>query len=443
MVAGKFPVPIWMDSDSYESFPGSGVKIELKDALPPIDGDLFSEIITTSIFFAVIGLIESLMTQILLNQMLGTPGDASRECVGQGVANFVAGAFGSMGGCVTIGQAMINVGSGAKLRFSSVWAAFILLIIILVAYPIIDLVPVSGLVSVMFDMIAFHIFDWGSLKTMLTALVPEKTRVGTSLATLKVTRTDTVTVIVVAVVSIFTNLAVGVGTGVVLCSLGFAWTHGKEVRLTDAAGAEVNDENAVGGVSVAFKELADDEQKAVVELGMVEETWDSESPWDAGEFPTDEAKAAAATELGYTAANWADLAPKKIMKKELHVEGTLFFGAARHFELLFTRKVIKSCPKYTNLNFLQGEVTDFSAVSGLNNIAGMYDEEGRELHLYGLSAQSHKTMNKSSGLMEAVKSFNKEELQLGEGVAGVEGMAALLASNYESETLEAAKENNP
>ena len=393
MVAGKFPVPIWADSDSYETFPGSGVKIELKDALPPLDGDLFSEIITTSIFLAVIGLIESLMTQILLNQMLGTPGDASRECVGQGVANFVAGAFGSMGGCVTIGQAMINVGSGAKLRFSSVWAAFVLLIIILVAYPIIDLVPVSGLVGVMFDMIAFHIFDWGSLKTMLTALVPEKTRAGTSLATLKVTRTDTVTVIVVAVVSIFTNLAIGVGTGVVICSLSFAWFHGKEVKLTDDDGATVDEGNLYGGVSMAFKDLSEDEKKAVADLGMVEETWDSESPWEAGEFPTkkddddtelsedEQKKLAAATTLGYTAANWAGLTPKKIMKKELHVEGTLFFGSARVFELLFTRKVIRSCPKYTNLNFLKGEVTDFSAVSGLNNIAGMYGE-GRFFPLF-------------------------------------------------------------
>ena len=84
------------------------------------------------------------MTQILLNQMLGTPGDASRECVGQGVANLASGALGSMGGCVTIGQAMINVGSGAKLRFSSCWAAFILLLIVLVGYPIIDLIPVAG-----------------------------------------------------------------------------------------------------------------------------------------------------------------------------------------------------------------------------------------------------------------------------------------------------------
>lgn len=67
MVAGKFRVPIWADGELYESFPGSGVKIALKDALPPLDGDLFSEIITTSIFLAVIGLIESLMTQILLN----------------------------------------------------------------------------------------------------------------------------------------------------------------------------------------------------------------------------------------------------------------------------------------------------------------------------------------------------------------------------------------
>ena len=344
----------------------------------------------------MIGLIESLMTQILLNQILGTPGDASRECVGQGCANFVAGAFGSMGGCVTIGQAMINVGSGSKLRFSCVWAALVLLVIILVAYPIIDLVPVAGLVGVMFDMIAFHIFDWGSLKTMASALVPEKARESVGLHELKVTRTDSVTVVVVAVVSIFTNLAVGVGAGVLVCSLAFAWSHGKEIKLEADDATEITDTSpadvpsalelvAKVGISKPMADLSEEEKAAVIALGLTDESWDAAGDWECGEWPLGESKdlkdykeaqedpskdvdeelkkkVEAAATLGWTIDNWSTLAPKKIMQMNMNVMGTMFFGSARVFSLKFTRPLLKGCPKHINMSFHKGEVTDFSAV---------------------------------------------------------------------------------
>ena len=357
--------------------------------------------------------------------MLGTPGDASRECVGQGCANLVAGAFGSMGGCVTIGQAMINVGSGAKLRVSCVWAAFVLLMIILLLYPVIDLVPVAGLVAVMFDMIAFHIFDWGSLKTMATTLLPETARKQVNLQDLKVTRTDSITVVVVAVVSIFTNLAVGVGCGVVLCALSFAWSHGKEIRLQADDGSSIDDNNPGEGSTIPFKDLTKVEQHAVQTLGLTKDAWDGAG--SLGVLPAvgnaedsmteeDKAKVEAAATLGFTADNWDILTPKKIMKKNMNVIGTLFFGSSRVFEAKFTRPVMKACPKYVHMHFHKGEVTDFSSVSALQSVAQMFKEQGSELHLFQLSRDSHRMMSKSSKLLEDVQGFHSDEVNLQRGL---------------------------
>ena len=381
------------------------------------------------------------MTQILLNQMLGTPGDASRECVGQGCANLVAGAFGSMGGCVTIGQAMINVGSGSKLRVSCVWAALVLLLIILAGYPVIDLVPVAGLVGVMFDMIAFHIFDWGSLKTMATTLLPEKAREQVNLQALKVTRTDSITVVVVAVVSIFTNLAVGVGCGVVLCALAFAWSHGKAIQLEADDGHGIDEDNPGEGSTIPFKNLTVVEQQAVQTLGLTEATWDGAGSLDAlpaalpavgggeestreevtegslGAFPEeDKAKVEAAATLGFNADNWDLLTPKKVMKKNMNVIGTLFFGSSRVFEAKFTRPVMKACPKYVEMHFHKGEVTDFSAVSALQSVAKIFKEEGSELRLFQLSHDSHRMMSKSADLLEDVAEFHRHAINLQPGL---------------------------
>jgi MFS superfamily sulfate permease-like transporter len=327
----------------------------------------------------------------------------------------------------------------------------------------------------MFDMIAFHIFDWGSLKTMATALLPEKARGPLKLLELKVTRVDSITVVVVAIVSIFTNLAVGVGTGVVVCSLAFAWSHGKEIKLQDQDGKEIDASNIGNVQSTPFKELSPDEQKAVADLGLTEDQWDQPGEWEAaGEWPlgkykdvaekeaaTGEAvsdeektKANAAAELGFSIDNWSALAPKKITRTDMHVIGTMFFGSARVFSLKFTRPLLKACPKHIFMSFRKGEVTDFSAVvslessvmqchaaslvllvvstficvlivvhttclcivlqqAALQNLADMFGEEGTKLHLVQLSQDSHRMMEKSNKLLDNVSSMSKEEVHLG------------------------------
>lgn len=237
----------------------------------------------------------------------------------------------------------------------------------------------------MFDMIAFHIFNWGSLKTMATALLPEKARGPLKLLELKVTRVDSITVVVVAIVSIFTNLAVGVGAGILVCSLAFAWTHGKEIKLQDQDGKGIDANNIGNTKSTAFKELSPEEQKAVTDLGLTEDQWDMQGDWEAaGEWPLgqyknvaekeaagetvsdeEKTKAKAAAELGFNIDNWATLAPKKITRTDMYVIGTMFFGSARVFSLLFTRPLLKACPKHIYMSFQKGEVTDFSAVVSL------------------------------------------------------------------------------
>jgi len=132
------------------------------------------------------------------------------------------------GGCAMIGQSMINVTSGGKMRISGVTAAVVLLLIILVASPIIDLIPMGGLIGVMF-MVVYYTFEWGSLKFIATIFFPAKARKTLKLASLKVNRPDAITVVIVTVVTIFTNLAVAVFCGIIFTALNYAWTAGKQI----------------------------------------------------------------------------------------------------------------------------------------------------------------------------------------------------------------------
>jgi len=228
---------------------------------------------------------------------------------------------------------------------------------------------------------------------------------------------------------------VGVGAGVVVCSLAFAWSHGKEIKLEDQDGKTIDATHVGNTQSTAFKELSPEEQKAVTDLGLTEDQWDMQGEWEAGEWPLgqykdvadkeaagetvsdeEKTKANAAATLGFSVDNWATLAPKKITRTDMHVIGTMFFGSARVFSLLFTRPLLKACPKHIYMSFQKGEVTDFSAVAALQNLASMFAEEGTQLHLIQLSQDSHRMMEKSNKLLDNVSSMTKQEIKLGADV---------------------------
>ena len=166
-----------------------------------------------ALILATIGLIESLLTLTLIDEMTETRGRPNKECVGQGVANTVTGFFGGMGGCAMIGQSMININSGGRSRLSGSSAAIFLLIFILFASPLIEMIPIAALTGVMF-MVVLGTFEWASFRLLGRIPLP-----------------DTLIGISVAVITVFTDLAIAVIVGIILSALVFAWQHAKHIYI--------------------------------------------------------------------------------------------------------------------------------------------------------------------------------------------------------------------
>lgn len=166
-----------------------------------------------ALILAAIGLIESLLTLNLIDEMTDTRGQPNKECMAQGAANIVTGFFGGMGGCAMIGQSMINVNNGALRRLSGISMALFLLSFILFGSSLIEAIPLAALIGVMF-FVSEKTFEWGSL----TALK-------------KIPRSDAIIVIAVTVVTVLTDLAVAVILGIVIAALVFAWQHAKQIHV--------------------------------------------------------------------------------------------------------------------------------------------------------------------------------------------------------------------
>jgi len=179
----------------------------------PFSFETLAIIFPYSIILAAVGLIESLLTLSLIDDVTNTRGRGNRECVGQGIANSVTGLFGGMGGCAMIGQSMINVNSGGRQRLSGISAALFLLAFILFASSLIEIIPMAALVGVMF-IVVLGTFEWSSLRIMG-----------------KIPRTDAFVLILVSGVTVATDLAVAVVVGVIVSALAFAWEHAKHINV--------------------------------------------------------------------------------------------------------------------------------------------------------------------------------------------------------------------
>ncbi|CAM3624035.1 SulP family inorganic anion transporter [Marinicrinis lubricantis] len=186
----------------------------------PLNFETLKIIFPYSLSLAVVGLLESLLTATIVDEMTDTKSDKNREVKGQGIANFVTGFFGGMAGCAMIGQSVINVSSGARTRLSTLVAGSFLLFLIIAASPIVKEIPMAALVGVMF-MVSVGTFDWGSLKSIV-----------------RVPRADTLVMIVTVGIVVATHdLSKGVLAGVVLSAVIFAW---KMARISLTAKTEGN-----------------------------------------------------------------------------------------------------------------------------------------------------------------------------------------------------------
>lgn len=185
---------------------------KLPDSLPiflipdiPLNFETLKIIFPYSIALAVVGLLESLMTATIVDDLTDTPSDKNRECKGQGIANVITGFLGGMAGCAMIGQSVINIKSGGRGRLSTFLAGIFLLLMVVFMSSYISIIPMAALVAVMV-MVSIGTFDWKSLKEMKK----------------KPLSTNIVMVVTVLVVVFTHNLAYGVLVGVLLAALFFA-----------------------------------------------------------------------------------------------------------------------------------------------------------------------------------------------------------------------------
>ena len=165
-----------------------------------------------AVILAAIGLIESLMTLNLIDELTETRGNSNKECIAQGSANIITGLFGGMGGCAMIGQSIINIKGGGRGRLSGIVAAMALLMFILFASSLIEQVPIAALVGVMF-MVVIGTFAWSSFRIMN-----------------KIPLTDVFVLILVSTVTVFFDLAIAVISGVIVSALVFSWENAKRIR---------------------------------------------------------------------------------------------------------------------------------------------------------------------------------------------------------------------
>jgi len=194
---------------------------ELPDTLPvflwpqvPLNIDTLLIILPYSAALAVVGLLESMMTATIVDDLTDTPSDKNRECKGQGIANIASGLVGGMAGCAMIGQSIINVKSGGRGRLSSLTAGVVLLVMVVFLSDWVSQIPMAALVAVMI-MVSIGTFSWASLRDL------QKYPLSTNLV-----------MIVTVVVVVWThNLAYGVLAGVLLAAMFFANKIGRLLAI--------------------------------------------------------------------------------------------------------------------------------------------------------------------------------------------------------------------
>ncbi|WP_299552830.1 SulP family inorganic anion transporter [Seonamhaeicola sp.] len=211
-----------LDVATVGSFIREGGGEGLKGGLPQFQLELFANVPFNwqtirfigpyAVILAAIGLIESLMTLNLVDELTETRGNANKECMAQGGANIITGLFGGMGGCAMIGQSIINIKGGGRGRLSGIVAAVLLLVFILFASAYIEQIPIAALVGVMF-MVVIGTFAWSSFRILR-----------------KIPVTDAVVLIAVSLITVWKDLAVAVIAGVIISALVFSWENAKRIR---------------------------------------------------------------------------------------------------------------------------------------------------------------------------------------------------------------------
>lgn len=179
----------------------------------PLNMETLSLIFPYAAIMAGVGLIESLLTLNIIDEITETRGRGNKEAIAQGTANILSGFFSGMGGCAMLGQSLINISSGARARLSGIVAALMLLIFVMFGAGVIEKLPMAALTGLMI-MVAVGTFEWASIKTIN-----------------KMPQSDIIVMVLVTLVTVILhNLALAVIVGVIIAALVFAWDNAKRIR---------------------------------------------------------------------------------------------------------------------------------------------------------------------------------------------------------------------
>jgi len=213
---------------------------------------MWGKVIATAVRFAIVGILESLMTQTLIDQITSTTSSTRRECFGQGVGNIISSFFGTQGGCALIAQSLLNVGSGGHSRLSGVVMGTVLCLCVILLAPIMAHIPVAALVGLIV-LIALNTFAWSSLELIL-----------------RINWLDALVVVLVTAITVWQDLATAVVIGVIISTFGFAWHAATDVTLVTAV--DLEDRFVIGIQGPLFFGSAMNYQVAVSKLEISNDT---------------------------------------------------------------------------------------------------------------------------------------------------------------------------
>ncbi len=241
------------DLANLSQFSGMLPSFHIPDILLSMDAIVM--VLPYAIIVALVGVIESLLTLSVLDEISGTRGSANQECIAQGTGNITCGVFGAMPGCAMIGQSIINYTSGGWGRLSGIVAAVGLMLLVATLTDILNVIPVAILVGIMF-MVSIGTFEWSSFSRIT-----------------KMPRSDAFVLVAVTAITIVADLAVAVISGVIISALVFAWKHARITARThlEDDGTKVYDFDGplFFGCVTAFNEefdLAHDPQNIVLDF---------------------------------------------------------------------------------------------------------------------------------------------------------------------------------
>ncbi len=181
--------------------------------LVPMTMESLMLILPCAAIVAAVGLVESLLTLSMIDEITETRGSGNRECIAQGAANIASGFLSGMGGCALVGQSLINISSGARTRLSGIIASVMLLMFVMFGAKYVEQLPMAALVGLMF-MVAFTTFEWASFRTFK-----------------RMPRSDVFVMVGVTLIVAFThNLALAVALGVIFSAVAYAWENAKRIR---------------------------------------------------------------------------------------------------------------------------------------------------------------------------------------------------------------------